>query len=214
MKWVQGRRVTEAAGLPAPHLEGACTQRIAVPRQLEPLRLKGKLPGKLKENEKPYEKFISLISALRASAKCTSPFYIEMGRPFYFNGGSVPFAFKLELNYISIRWLALDSAKSVVSFQTSATSKLDNDSKNSEEKEHYLNSTSLNHPYQQLNHPWGTRVPGDPGGRARSHCFQFSHHKSICNFISRAIYKAKQSKNKKWVCIKYETSYTSAMPGT
>lgn len=62
-----------------------------------------KLPGKLKENEKPYEKFISLISALRASAKCTSPFYIEMGRPFYFNGGSVPFAFKLELNYISIR---------------------------------------------------------------------------------------------------------------
>jgi len=55
--------------------------------------------GKLKENEKPYEKFIRLISVLCAFAKYIISFYIKMERPFYFNGGSVYFAFKVELKY-------------------------------------------------------------------------------------------------------------------
>lgn len=56
------------------------------------------LQGKLKENEKPYEKFIRLISDPPAFAKHMISFELNVERPFYFNGASVHLVFQVELN--------------------------------------------------------------------------------------------------------------------
>lgn len=57
-----------------------------------------KLQGKLKENEKPYEKFIRLISGPPTFAKYTISFDLKTESPLYLNDNSVSFVFKADLN--------------------------------------------------------------------------------------------------------------------
>lgn len=126
---------------------------ITVPGLLKMLDVERELVDKLKENEKPYEKFIRLISGLCAFTKHIISFYLKMEKLLYLNGNSVPFVFKVELNYMlcqMIRDVNQQNQPWVARFQQHQ-----NWTKKSKEKEHYHNSTSLNHLHWQPKCPRG-----------------------------------------------------------
>ena len=85
--------------LPELHPESACISSMNhCALAAEALYIERKLQGKLKENEKPYEKFIRLISDPPTFAKYTLSFDLKTENPLYLNDNSFSFVFKADLN--------------------------------------------------------------------------------------------------------------------